>query len=137
MGNDIILLGICVVILILIIFFYIKDRGSDKKFERFDLIITENMQEIFLLKKEIAELKKGDKDEISKQISDEIENKIAPVLMSLKSVDSLMKKNLALNSNEKEIILAYKNGKSIEEISKEYGLENSIVEFILKFNKIL
>lgn len=137
MGNDIILLGICVVILILIIFFYIKDRGADKKFERFDLIITENMQEIFLLKKEIAELKKniGNKDEISKQISDEIENKIAPVLMSLKSVDSLMKKNLALNAEE--IISAYKSGKSIEEISKTYDLDTSRVEFILKFSKIL
>ena len=51
--NTMITLGLCVVILIILVVMYLKDKQADKKFERFEQVLTDNMQENFILKKEI------------------------------------------------------------------------------------
>ena len=59
--NTIIVLGLCVVILIILVVMYLKDKQADKKFERFEQVLTDNMQENFILKKEIEKIKKHKK----------------------------------------------------------------------------
>ena len=53
--NTIIILGLCVVIFLMFFVIYFKDKQADKKFERFDQVLT--MQENYLLKKKVEELK--------------------------------------------------------------------------------
>jgi len=55
--NTIIILGLCVVIFLMFFVIYFKDKQADKKFERFDQVLTDAMQENYLLKKKLEELK--------------------------------------------------------------------------------
>lgn len=55
--NIIIILGLCVVIFLMFFVIYFKDKQADKKFERFDQVLTDAMQENYLLKKKVEELK--------------------------------------------------------------------------------
>ena len=55
--NTIIILGLCVVIFLMFFVIYFKDKQADKKFERFDQVLTDAMQENYLLKKKVEELK--------------------------------------------------------------------------------
>lgn len=54
--NMLIILGLCVVIVLILIVMFIKDKQTDKKFERFDQVITDSMQENYMLKKKLEEL---------------------------------------------------------------------------------
>ena len=56
-ANSIIILGLCVVLFIVLILLYVKDSQTNKKFDRYDHIVNDNMNEIFILKKEVAKLK--------------------------------------------------------------------------------
>ena len=55
--NTIIILGLCVVIFLMFFVIYFKDKQAEKKFERFDQVLTDSMQENYLLKKKVEELK--------------------------------------------------------------------------------
>ena len=95
-ANSIIILGLCVVLFIVLILLYVKDSQTNKKFDRYDHIVNDNMNEIFILKKEVAKLKEELKmfdigilaDELDKQIDDKIE----PVIKSLQNIDKLVNK---------------------------------------------
>ena len=50
--------GFCVVLLILLIVMYIKDRESERKFARFEQVLEDNMQEFFIIKKDFVAIKK-------------------------------------------------------------------------------
>lgn len=95
-ANSIIILGLCVVLFIVLILLYVKDGQTNKKFDRYDHIVNDNMNEIFILKKEVAKLKEELEmfdigilaDELDKQIDDKIE----PVIKSLQNIDKLVSK---------------------------------------------
>lgn len=95
-ANSIIILGLCVVLFIVLILLYVKDSQTNKKFDRYDHIVNDNMNEIFILKKEVAKLKEELEmfdigilaDELDKQIDDKIE----PVIKSLQNIDKLVNK---------------------------------------------
>ena len=95
-ANSIIILGLCVVLFIVLILLYVKDSQTNKKFDRYDHIVNDNMNEIVILKKEVAKLKEELEmfdigilaDELDKQIDDKIE----PVIKSLQNIDKLVNK---------------------------------------------
>lgn len=94
--ENIVFLVLCVVLLIILIVFYIKDKQADEKFARFDQVLTDNMQDTFLLKKEIEKVKQTLDDmgigELSKQIEEEIDAKILPVLQNLQAIQDIINK---------------------------------------------
>lgn len=139
--NSLIILGLCVVVLILMVVMYIKDSQSDKKFERFEQVLTDTMQENFIAKKELASMKKllDDMDigDFSDKIDEEIEHKIAPIIRSLQSIDEIVRKNMTTNDDEGLIISEYQSGKNIEEIAILHEISLSRIEFVLKLNKII
>ncbi|NLK65917.1 MAG: hypothetical protein GX282_00355 [Campylobacteraceae bacterium] len=57
--NTIVILGLCVVLFIVLILLYIKDSQTNKKFDRYDHIVTDNINELFIIKKEIKALKES------------------------------------------------------------------------------
>lgn len=57
--NSIIILGLCVIIFIMLILLHIKDNQTNKKFDRYDHVVNDNMSEIFILKKNLNELKES------------------------------------------------------------------------------
>ena len=110
--NTMVILGLCIIILIILVIMYIKDKQVDKKFERFDQVLTDNMQENFIIKKHLEELLQGGESReisdladiidtqiekkfagISSHIDKEIEEKISPALQSIKAIDELIRKN--------------------------------------------
>ena len=92
--DYLIILGLCLVILFVMIFVYIKDRQSDKKFERFDILADDLARQIYNLKKEFLQYKEiiddMPLDGVSDKIDEEIKNKIEPIVNSIKSIDEVM-----------------------------------------------
>ena len=54
--DMLIILGLCVVIILILVVMFIKDKQTDKKFERFDQVITDSMQQNYMLAKKVEEL---------------------------------------------------------------------------------
>ena len=116
--NTIIVLGLCIVIFLMFFVIYFKDKQADKKFERFDQVLTDAMQENYLLKKKLEELKETmdpniksapnidinaiadviDETieqrlgEVPKMIDDRVEEQIRPLLDQLKELIGSVKK---------------------------------------------
>jgi len=94
--ENFIILGLCIVLLIVLILFYIKDRQTDAKFARFDQLLTDNMQENFLLKKEIDKingfLDELPFDEMGDIIDQEIDRKLLPIVKNLQGINDIINK---------------------------------------------
>ena len=92
--NTIIVLGLCVVILIILVIMYIKDRQADKKFERFEQVLTDNMQENFILKKEIEKIKETidamDLGKFGEVIDEEMEQRLMPLKKSIETIGEMI-----------------------------------------------
>ena len=92
--NTMITLGLCVVILVILVVMYIKDRQADKKFERFEQVLTNNMQENFILKKEIEKMKETldtmDLSKFGEVIDEEMEQRLMPVKKSLETIGEMI-----------------------------------------------
>ena len=101
--DYLIILGLCLVILFVMIFVYIKDRQSDKKFERFDILADYLERQIYNLKKEFLQYKEiiddMPLDGVSDRIDEEIKNKIEPIVNSIKSIDEVMHNYLKSRGN--------------------------------------
>ncbi len=92
--NTMITLGLCVVILIILVIMYIKDRQADKKFERFEQVLTDNMQENFILKKEIEKIKETidamDLGKFGEVIDEEMEQRLMPLKKSIETIGEMI-----------------------------------------------
>ena len=92
--NTMITLGLCVVILIILVVMYIKDRQADKKFERFEQVLTDNMQENFILKKEIEKIKETidamDLGKFGEVIDEEMEQRLMPLKKSIETIGEMI-----------------------------------------------
>lgn len=139
--DSIIILGICIVIAILIAFSYIKDKHNDDKMKRFETTISEQMQEIFLLKKENSQLRKSFEElnicDFGDIIDRQIEEKITPIVLSLQSVDELIKKSYIKDCNQEFIISEFTKGKTPEVIAAENDIELEKIKIILKLQKLI
>ena len=139
----------------LLLFWYIlrRDKLIEQKFAAFELSLEEVHKEIYKLKKETnvtSEDKLTKIENIIESIVDDvraIEKKNLEIVTSLKEeVDELKTKirknnlpelNSMINkSDEERIINLYKNGYSIEEISRELRIPAGEIELILKFSSI-
>ncbi|MSN95707.1 hypothetical protein F1B92_00580 [Campylobacter sp. FMV-PI01] len=96
-ANSIIILGLCLVLFIVLILLYIKDKQTDAKFDRYDQIINDNMNGIFILQKEVENLKEILNDmnigDFSESIDKQVEEKILPIIKSIKIIDEIVQKN--------------------------------------------
>ena len=94
--ESLIILVLCVILLIILVVFHIKDKQSDEKFARFDQVLTDNMQEAFLLKKEIEKIKELINDmeigDLSVHIDAEIDAKLMPIIKNLQAIQDLINK---------------------------------------------
>ena len=92
--NTIIVLGLCVVILIILVVMYLKDKQADKKFERFEQVLTDNMQENFILKKEIEKIKEMidamDLGKFGEVIDEEMEQRLMPLKKSIETIGEMI-----------------------------------------------
>ncbi len=140
----------------LLLFFYIlkRDKEIEQKFEAFELSLEEINKEIFDIKKMTENIESSEKlekiERIIESIVDDIrviEKKNLEIIDSLKEdIENLkfklQKNNLTemtkiINKNDEEkIINLYKNGYSIEEISKELRIPAGEIELIIKFSSI-
>ena len=139
---------------ILFLFFYIinRDKVIENKFAGLELTLEEINQEVFKLKKEIKNLKQN---ATIKDVENIIEEMIASIkkieknyLLKLEEleekiniVESNNKKKFLDFSNinfqdEEKIRSLYKNGYSIEEISRELRIPAGEVELVLKFSNL-
>ena len=95
--ESLIILVLCVILLLILVVFYIKDKQSDEKFARFDQVLTDNMQEAFLLKKEIEKIKELINDmeigDLSVHIDAEIDAKLMPIIKNLQAIQDLINKH--------------------------------------------
>ncbi|MBQ7270649.1 MAG: hypothetical protein IJR18_03070 [Campylobacter sp.] len=92
--NTIIVLGLCVVILIILVVMYLKDKQADKKFERFEQVLTDNMQENFILKKEMEKIKETidamDLGKFGEVIDEEMEQRLMPLKKSIETIGEMI-----------------------------------------------
>jgi len=152
--NIIIFLGLSAFILFL--FFYIlkREKVIEQKFAAIELSLEELNKEVFLLKKELKNnnsveaIKKIEEiiedivedikflDEKNKEFYLKIEEEIAKLQLEIKK--SNLPNITGINKHEEEKILSlYKNGYSVEEISRELRIPAGEIELILKFSNIL
>jgi len=139
---------------IFFLFFYIlkRDRVIDSKLAAMELALEDLNREIYKVKKEI-----NGKD--TKKMLEEMENVIEKLVENIKkleekninSIKELEKKLFSLEhsvknkivdfsnvnkSDEQRIIHLYKNGYSIEEISRELRIPAGEVELVIKFQSL-
>ncbi len=139
----------------LLLFWYIlkRDKVIEQKFAAFELSLEEVHKEIYELKKETNTSSKEKLEKIERIIESivddirAIEKKNLEIITSLKEeVDELKNKirknslpelnNMINKSDEERIINLYKNGYTIEEISRELRIPAGEIELILKFSSI-
>ena len=139
---------------IFFLFFYIlkRDRVIDSKLAAMELALEDLNREIYKVKKEI-----NGKD--TKKMLEEMENVIEKLVENIKkleekninSIKELEKKLFSLEhsvknkivdfsnvnkSDEQRIINLYKNGYTIEEISRELRIPAGEVELVIKFQSL-
>jgi len=143
-------IGLSLFVLFLFLYILRVEKAFEEKLSSFEMSIENINRDIFLLKKEI---KNSDSDEKVKQLENivdslvddmrNLEKKISKIITSIKSelsnLHSEIKKSKIvdvgmINKNDEEkIINLYKNGYSIEDISKTLRVPAGEVEFIVKF----
>ena len=139
---------------ILFLFFYMlnRDKTIDSKLAAMELALEDVNQEVFKLKKEI-------KNKNSEKILEEMEQVIEKLVENVKqleeknikyiknlenklfNVEHSVKSKMVDFSNvnktdEQRIINLYKNGYSIEEISRELRIPAGEVELVIKFQNM-
>ncbi len=140
---------------ILFLFFFILQREKiiERKFAAFELSLEELNKEVFILKKNsknnLLEKKIAKIENIIESIVDDvrvIEDKnvglIDAVKKQIQELYMEIKKNKLpdmsfINKNDEDKILnLYKNGHTVEEISRELRIPAGEIELILKFSTI-
>jgi len=132
------------------LFLYVikRDKIIEQKFNSFELALEEIHKELYHLKKDTTSEKLDKIERIIESIVDDvrvIEKKNVEIIEKLKKEIDEIKSNVKRNnlpdinnlvnkSNEEQIINLYKNGYSIEEISRELRIPAGEVELIVKFS---
>ena len=154
------------VILYLLYYVYTKDAEYNKNIHSIASVVEELNREIFYLKKNIDEIKKSTQantrgmsdNEIYSEIERTVYDMVHPFSLSLKqlqadmnAIDSQIESRVAsveygmkhmslpssvYGNDDEKIISLYKQGITLETISKELNISQPEVEFVLKINKL-
>ena len=161
-----ILVGMAGVILYLLYYVYSKDAVYNKNIHSVASVVEELNREIYYLKKNMTETQKSIQQNTrgmtDKEIYEEIERSVYDMVQPLSlgfkqlqeniiAIDSQIDSRVSsiengvkhfsipnsVNGNDDEKILSlYKQGISLETISKELNISQPEVEFVLKINKL-
>jgi gas vesicle protein len=165
-GLEIIIALMAILILYLIYYINTKDTENSKNIRSIATVVEELNREIFYLKKDIKNSNSTNNEENSRMNDEEIYQEIErgvydmtnPLVSSIKQMQEEINANYAdldsriitiengvkqisvpssLHGNDHEkVISLFKQGVSLETISKELHLSLAEVEFVLKINKI-
>ena len=139
-------------VFILFLFFYILklEKAIEQKFAAMELSLEELNKEMFLVKKQLKSdetLKTLERleriiesivddvrimEEKNRDFYRQIESEIAKINMEIKK-NSLPSVSTLSKHEEEKVISLYKNGYSIEEISRELRIPAGEIELIVKF----
>jgi len=161
-----VLVAMALIILYLLYYVFTKDTKTHKNLHSVASVVEDLNREIFYLKKELQDTKKTFKSKTNRmsdtEIYEEIErtvyDMVKPLSIGLKRVEDRLLSidediNLRISSlengvkqisipnsvygnDDEKIISLYKQGVSLETISKELHISKAEVEFVLKINKI-
>ncbi|WP_294932613.1 hypothetical protein [Sulfurimonas sp.] len=153
-------------ILYLIYYVFTKDSEYNKNIRSVATVAEELNREIFYLKKQLSDTQAGIKKNINRMSDDEIYQEVErtvydmvkPISLSLKRLEeSILTIDEHINSrisslesgvkqisipasihgnDDEKIISLYKQGVTLDTISKELHISKAEVEFVLKINKI-
>ena len=151
----VIFLGLSIFMLFLFIYILRRDKIIEQRLSAFELSLEELNREIHQLKRMRVENSNSDEklekiERIIESIVDDIraiEQRNLKIIEELKEeVESLKSKirkqklpeinNIISKSDEERVITLYKNGYSIEDISRELRIPAGEIELILKFASI-
>ncbi|MDT8337869.1 MAG: hypothetical protein RQ763_01585 [Sulfurimonas sp.] len=153
-------------ILYLIYYVFTKDSEYNKNIRSVATVAEELNREIFYLKKQLIDTQAGIKkntnrmsdDEIYQEVERTVYDMVKPISLSLKRLEeSILTIDEHINSrisslesgvkqisipasihgnDDEKIISLYKQGVTLDTISKELHISKAEVEFVLKINKI-
>jgi uncharacterized protein YoxC len=154
------------VILYLLYYVYSKDSDSSRNIRSIASVVEDLNREIFYLKRELKETEAAIKkspsrmsdDEIYQEIERSVYDMVQPLSQALKQIQNNLNtieveiesrmaqlesgvKQISIPSSihgndDEKIISLFKQGVSVETISKELHISKPEVEFVLKINKI-
>ncbi|MEA1893408.1 MAG: hypothetical protein U9N33_11970 [Campylobacterota bacterium] len=154
------------IILYLLYYVFTKDSEFHNNIHSVASVVEELNREIFYLKKELSQNKKTFKtynqgmsdEEIYEEVERTVYDMVKPLSLGLKEVQNRLhsideQMNLRISSlengvkqisiptsvhgnDDEKIISLFKQGVSLETISKELHISKAEVEFVLKINKI-
>ncbi|MDQ7045743.1 MAG: hypothetical protein Q9M32_07520 [Sulfurimonas sp.] len=166
LNLDYIVVAMAAVILYLLYFVYTKDNDYTKNIRSVASVVEELNREIYYLKKNMGEtqksIQKNTRGMSDAEIYEEIERSVYDMVQPLSSgfkqlqehisnIDSQIDARISnlengvkqfsiptsINGNDDEKILAlFKQGITLETISKELNISQPEVEFVLKINKL-
>jgi DNA-binding transcriptional regulator GbsR (MarR family) len=166
MSVEYLVLAMAALILFLIYYVFTKDSEYNKHIRSVATVAEELNREIFYLKKKISETQSSIKnttnrmsdDDIYQEIERTVYDMVKPISMGLKRLEDSVQnidehidarlsslesgvKQISIPSSvhgndDEKIISLFKQGVSLDTISKELHLSKAEVEFVLKINKI-
>lgn len=161
-----IVVAMAAMILYLLYYVFTKDSEFHKNIRSVASVVEDLNREIFYLKKELTETKKSIKSNSSRMSDEEIYEEVErttydmvkPLSIGVKrleetliTIDEQMNSRIASlesgvkqisiptsvhGNDDEKIISLFKQGVSLETISKELHISKAEVEFVLKINKI-
>jgi uncharacterized protein YoxC len=161
-----IVVAMAIMILYLLYYVFTKDAESNKNIRSVASVVEDLNREIFYLKKELKDTKTNIKTNSSRmsdsEIYEEVErtvyDMVSPLSLGVKRLEETLVKideqmNLRISSlengvkqisiptsvhgnDDEKIISLFKQGVSLDTISKELHISKAEVEFVLKINKI-
>ena len=166
MLSEVFIVVLGVIIILLIIYMYIKEQEINKKFRILATRVDTINRQLFTLSKNISKEMENHKKEITFELETFLENQsnwsidtteldklkgaidqIAYEMEELKSLNSRVvsletgMKNVLLDRNSsvdktQQIVAYYKQGYTIEQISRELHISRTEVEFALKLARL-
>jgi len=161
-----VVVAMAAVILYLLYYVYTKDSEYHKNIHSVATVVEELNRDIFYLKKKVVDTQNGLKsnskrmndEEIYQEIERSVYDMVQPLSQSLKRVQESLQaidvqidnrisslengvKQISIpasvhGNDDQKIISPYKQGVSLDTISKELHISKPEVEFVLKINKI-
>ncbi len=144
--------GISFFVFLLFLFMLKREKISEQKFAAFEMSLEELNKEVYLIKKNLQSTKSLPKiEQMEEKIIELVDNmekieeknieiinlmqeRINDLYLKIKQ-DKFSDISRSINKNEEEKILdLYKNGATIEEISRELRIPAGEIELIVKFS---
>ena len=160
------IVAMAAIILYLLYYVYMKDASYNKNIRSVASVVEDLNREIYYLKKKLDQTQKNiqskanrmSDDEIYQEIERSVYDMVHPLTVSLQQVQENLEaidlqiesriasiesgfKQISVPSSvhgndDEKIISLFKQGVSLDTISKELNLSKAEVEFVLKINKI-